>query len=253
MLKVNIVIGSTDLNWVAGRWARELVARLPTYGVEAHINSIYDYDLTYHSIVYGPPDTARPVVGLFTHGDYRPKHFGPLYDGHIVLNWAMAAYLDDVGIHDYCVVKSPVDTDTYKLSRPLRFGVAGRTYADGRKGEHLIQHMVDAGYDVRAWGSGWPCPIVSDKLEDLPAFYRSLDFYVDTSSDEGGCVPAMEAAACGVPVISHTYGVTRTVIPYMHNNWPSLERTLANLTYTSGYDEWARAHADYFKLVIGRQ
>lgn len=245
-MRVNIVVTAPDLPWIAGRLARELVARLPRYGVEATINGGVA-DIEYQQIVYGPPST-RPAVGMFTHGQDRPLRFGASYDGQIALNPAMLGYLRDVVGERATMIALPVDDQFRK--HDITFGVAGRTYADGRKGEHLVAAMVKAGYRVIGWGHGWPCQLMSSHLDDLPLFYRAIDYYVDTSSDEGGCVPALEAMACGVPVISHTLGVDRPVLAYETHSWSSLERVLRALTVPVTYDDWAREHAKYFHCVL---
>lgn len=249
-VKVNIVVGNADLHWIAGRFARELVARLPEHGIEAVINSTSPCDLEYQQIVYGEP-SQRPAVGLFTHGEFRPRQFAASYDGCICTNSVMAAYLLGGGATSTCVIRPVVD-DIYRRDREIVFGVAGRTYSDGRKGEHLVAEMVSAGYTVRAWGSGWPCKIVGTELSQLRDFYRSIDYYIDTSSDEGGCVPAVEAAAMGIPVISHTLGVDRPVIPYELHSWRSLRAVLQALCHPRTYDDFAREHAVYFKAVLER-
>lgn len=248
-LKVNIAIGDPDLNWIAGRFARELVARLPTYGVEAFINdTVRGHALEFQSIVYGPP-TRRPAVGFFTHGDFRPRRYARDYDGHIVFNPAMIPYLVEGGADrsTITVIEPCVDTDRFnRRARPIIFGVAGRTYPDGRKGEHLVRALVDHGYNVVAWGSGWPCEIFSSDLADLPAFYRAIDYYIDTAHDEGGCMAAFEAIAMGVPVISHTVGVLHPVIPYERSDVNSLLNVVCRLTAPRSYDDFARDHAVVF-------
>ena len=42
--------------------------------------------------------------------------------------------------------------------------------------------------------------------EEMPSFYHSMDFYLNTSWHEGTPNPALEAAACGVPVITTRVG-----------------------------------------------
>lgn len=247
-MRISVIVGSADLNWIGGRLAMELVARLSAYDIQATVNG-QSCDMQYQQIVYGPP-TFRPAVGMFTHGEHRPKQFGREYDGQIALNPEMRRYLVNAGCPHSTVIDLPVDAQYIK--HPVVFGVAGRTYADGRKGEHLVRAAVEAGYKIIGWGSGWPCEIVSSRLEDLPAFYRSLDYYIDTSSDEGGCVPALECLALGVPVISHTLGVDRPVIPYERHDWHSLEEVLFRLTHPHTYDDWARRHALYFQAVYNR-
>ncbi len=248
-MHVNIVVGTTDLQWIGGRLARELVARLPRFGIEATLND-ERADFDYHQIVYGEPE-RRPAIGMFTHGDFRPHRFASAYDGHLSMNTAVRDFLIEGGAPHPAVIELAV-SEMFRRERPLVFGVAGRTYSDGRKGEHLVAKMVESGYNVIAWGSGWPCKIISANLDDLRLFYRSIDYYVDTSSDEGGCVPALEAMALGIPVISHTVGVTRPVISYERHNWESLEQVLRKLTVPRTYDDWAREHAAYFRLCEQR-
>lgn len=249
-MRVNIAVSGPDLNWIAGRLARELVARLPKYGVHATINGP-QVDLEYEQIVYGPP-VRRPAVGLFTHGEHRAAANAKHYDGHICLNPRIADVLRDAGAKNPVIIEQAVD-DCFlqRATRPV-FGVAGSTKRDGRKGEALVAEMVKHGYDVRAWGTGWPCPIVSTDYAKLPAFFASLDYYVVTSQDEGGCTPIIECMAMGVPVISPRIGlaIVRPVIEYEAGSWRSLHNVLHYLTTHRTYEDWARDHADYFKKVL---
>ncbi|MDQ0300698.1 glycosyltransferase involved in cell wall biosynthesis [Salibacterium salarium] len=48
-------------------------------------------------------------------------------------------------------------------------------------------------------------------LKDMPAFYRSLDLLLITSSNEGGPAPALEANACGIPVLSTNVGYVQKI------------------------------------------
>lgn len=246
-MRVNIIVALGDMEWICGRMARELAPRLSAHGIEAVINGTGG-DLEYQQVVYGPPLT-RPAVGLFTHGKDRPLRFATAYDGQVSMNSAMNRYLVEGGAEFPVIIEQPV-VDNLIRKEPIVFGVAGRVYADGRKGEHLVAHMIRAGYNVLAWGHGWPCPAMSSNVADLPLFYNSIDYYVDTSSDEGGCTPALEAMARGIPVISHTVGVDRPVLAYRTHDWDSLNDVLWKLTHPTTYDDWAVGHASYFKLVL---
>lgn len=248
-MKVNIVVRGGDAGWICGRFARELAERLPKHGIDVTVNGP-KADLEYQQVVYGDPDT-RPAVGMFTHDAVRPRRYALAYDGQIALNPVSLGYLKEGGAAYPTLIEMPVD-HVYRPSKPLVFGVAGRTYSDGRKGEHLVAAMMKYGYDVVAWGSGWPCHIVGSDLKELPAFYRSIDYYVDTAWDEGGCVPALEASAMGVPVISHDLGVLLPTIRYERGSWESLESVLFRLTHPRTYDDWAREHATYFRAVMAR-
>jgi len=48
--------------------------------------------------------------------------------------------------------------------------------------------------------------------EEMPLFYNSASIYVNLSSQEGFCRPIVEAAACGLPVISTNTGIARELL-----------------------------------------
>ncbi|SDI86358.1 glycosyltransferase family 4 protein [Natribacillus halophilus] len=49
------------------------------------------------------------------------------------------------------------------------------------------------------------------QTHEMPGFYRNLDLLLITSSNEGGPAPALEAYACGVPVLSTNVGYVQAV------------------------------------------
>ena len=51
---------------------------------------------------------------------------------------------------------------------------------------------------------------VDDK--DLPAFYAISDVYVTASQNEGFNLPAVEAQACGKPVVAFDVGAHKEVV-----------------------------------------
>lgn len=252
-MRVNIVVGGADLQWIAGKLARELVNRLPAHGIHATINGKGKYDLEYQQIVYGPP-TSRPAVGLFTHDENRALRCAPDYDGWITLNPRMQVAISEKMGKWAALIEQAVDC-AFARHDPIVFGVAGSTKAGGRKGEQLVQFMMDEGYTVIGYGSGWPCPIVGSNysdLKDLRDFYQQLDYYVVTSEDEGGCTPIIECMALGIPVISPKIGfaIRRPVLEYEAGNWTSLKNLLHYLTHHRTYDDWAHDHAVYFREVL---
>lgn len=259
MITVNIPVTEPDMHWIVGRLAKELVKHLPKYGFDAQINAGVHTgrrcDIEYHSNVYFPPSGRGKInIGLFAHDDGRPAQFAAKYHGHVVLNPHMQARMRELGAADPVVIEQAVD-DIFIEKTPKAFGVAGSVKpGNPRKGEALVRQMVEHGYQVRAWGSGWPCSIVSSTYEHLPAFYRGLDYYVVTSTLEGGCTPIIECMAMGVPVISPRIGfaIHRPVLEYEAGNWESLHRVLRYLTEHRTYEDWARDHAEYFRRTMER-
>lgn len=249
-MRVNIRVTEPDMAWIVGRYARELVTYLPRYGVEARINDATMRDLEFHANTYFPP-SRRPAVGLFAHNRF---NLAPEFDGHIALNPYVAEQLRAFGAKDPVVIEQAVD-DVFLPSHPKVFGVAGSVKGDNRKGQDLVAQMVEAGYDIHAWGTGWPCKIFSANYADLPMFYRTLDYYVVTSRVEGGCTPIIECMAMGVPVISPRIGfaIDRPVLEYEAGNWDSLRSVLRSLTEHKTYDSFAQDHASYFTRVLEGQ
>ncbi|HEX5718636.1 MAG TPA: glycosyltransferase family 4 protein [Thermoanaerobaculia bacterium] len=64
--------------------------------------------------------------------------------------------------------------------------------------------------------------------EEMLDFYRSLDIYVCASRSEGGPNPCLEAAACGLPVITTRVGITPELIRDGENGF-FVERDAADI------------------------
>lgn len=128
--------------------------------------------------------------------------------------------------------------------RPI-FGVAGRTYSTGRKGEELVRQMVSV-FDFIALGTGWPCEEWPGTRE---SFYRHIDYLVIPSLIEGGPVPVLDAIAMGVPVIAPNVGFCwdYPVIHYERGNADSLYDVLNELANSRTWDNWRDDHVDFFK------
>lgn len=248
-MKINIRVTDPDMDWIVGRYAKELVKFLPEFGIDAAINERGYRDLEYHANTYFPP-IRRPAIGLFAHDRF---HLAPHFDGHIALNPWVADRLTEFGAPAVTVIEQAVDDVFIDKIYPTVFGVAGSVKRDNRKGEDLVQKMMDEGYKVRAWGKGWPCEIVSDDYNQLPAFYKGLDYYVVTSRVEGGCTPIIECMAMRIPVISPRIGfaITRPVLEYTAGDWDSLNGVLTKLTTIKTYRSFAEDHANYFRKVLG--
>ena len=265
MPSVNLIVTEGDWPWIVGRLVRELKDRLPAHGFDAVINGRGKFDVEYHGNAYfSPRGTGRANVALFAQEDGHMKHV-PSFDGHVALNPFVADLIVkqlmserrplakiNVRVIEQAVDERFIRKTKTRIDHPTTFGVAGSVKRDGRKGEKLIQQALDAGYHFVGWGTGWPCPIVSNRYEDLPAFYESLDYYVVTSTMEGGCTPIIECMAMGVPVISPRIGfaIVRPVITYEKGSWESLESVLRYLTTHRTYEDWARDHAEFFRTFI---
>src|SRR5690606_39147913 len=172
------------------------------------------------------------------------------YDYHVGMSEQTVQLLRRYGAKDPVLIKPGTD-----YRKEVVFGVVGRTYNTGRKNERLVSRMKDAGFKVIAWGEGWPCEIVSNDPAKLPEFYKSIDYLVVTSTNEGGPMPVLEALALGTPVIAPDVGWCweYPVIRYEKGNWESLRSVLRGLSAPQTWEEWRTAHRELFlKIALER-
>ena len=232
--------------WILRRAAEEIQKTFPKTTINKkprQVNYFINYAL--HAKMEGV------LVGHFTHMEF---------EGH-----ARTVFGDTARIFDYATCTSKVTRDILlKLGVPKErifiirygcdermhrrpvFGVVGRVYGTGRKGEYLVQKMVNSGYDVKAWGKGWPV-LEGDQWsqwENLPGFYDSIDYLVVPSINEGGPVPVIDAIAAGVPVIAPNCGWCWEfpVLQYDLGSWESLESILEKLSNPPTWRMWSDDH-----------
>ncbi len=241
MNRVNLVFIEDD--WILARSAKEINRYMPEVTMNGDCGQI-NYFINY--MAYEKISGVK--VAQFTHleEEGRPRRMFLKYltkvDYCVALSDNTADILRDNGAKDVRVIHYGVAE-----RRPLKFGVCGRVYGSGRKGEYLVKNMVDAGYDVTALGKGWPCPEVQmDKAE----FFEGLDYYVVTSLNEGGPHSVLDALAYGVPVIAPDVGWCweYSTIGYDKGDWNSLLAVLKGLQPRL-WSDWAEDHKKLFEEI----
>ncbi len=263
-MRVNIV---TKPGWILERLARELVERLE--GVTLNAGAILPgeraisllADLNYYMPAkdFNKYPTGGRAIGFYTHG---PNAFDliPRFEACVAMNRTMAAALEAQGAANVTIIRPGTDAPP----RPIVFGVIGRTYNDGRKGEAFVGRAVADGFQfvacgvkgrrrrVRALTRGqWPCEMPYT-IAEREAFYAAIDYLVVTSTEEGGPMPVLEAIARGVPVIAPpTVGWCGEfpIIPYAAGEYSALREVLEQLTAPPSWDHWGQAHARLFAAL----
>ena len=148
------------------------------------------------------------------------------------------------------------------------FGVAGRVYKDGRKGEALVAQAVRDGYRFVACGirpgdhrwhrtmqAQWPCPM-THTVDEREAFYASIDYLVVTATEEGGPMTVPEAIARHVPVIAPPevgHCGEFPIIPYRRGSWESLRAVLEGLAKPPTWQDWVEAHRALFARLVAQE
>ncbi len=246
-MRVNVIAEAHD--WILRRAAQELLpigATLNRPEGEADV----DYYMPY---LLAKQKNANIQVGLYTHletskdeGSLKKaaRFFSSraLFDHHIAISRQTAALV-------------PTENVIHlgsQFSKPIVFGVCGKVHASGRKNEHFVLRLVDAGFRFRAWGHGWPCEIISCEVSQLRAFYESIDYLVVTAGIEGGPVPALEALSLGVPVIAPDVGWCwdYPVIRYERNSYESLLSVIRRLASVPTWETWREKHRKFFEGIL---
>ncbi|GLS78912.1 glycosyltransferase family 4 protein [Oharaeibacter diazotrophicus] len=259
----------SDRGWILERLAKEIADRISgvTYDTEPNTSAALNYYVTYGC----RKERASPIeVALFTHiedeANARAKFIRTAkdVDACIAMSEATATILKEIGIESPAVILPGVDLDRFVPK--LRVGVVGRTYHTGRKGEALVNAVMDVpGIEWVFTGDGWPEAGHRVDEADLPAFYRTLDYVLVPALNEGGPMCVLEALASGVPVIGSDVG---WVPDFPHHafekgNADSLRALLVRLlgekmalresVLAVTWDRWAGEHDRLFRKLLAER
>jgi glycosyltransferase involved in cell wall biosynthesis len=257
---VNIVL--SDRNWILEGLGSALQTRLSNIDLSDAANP--SADINYY-ITFACRKESVPTLemGWFAHMEQAPE-LEKLFvqtardiDLPVCHSKLYRDLLIGRGVKNAIAIPPGVDHDRFDVK--LRIGVVGRTYHTGRKGEGLIEQVMDlTGIDWHFTGPGWPEPNTYIPDADLPNFYRSLDYVLVPAHYEGGpmCVP--EALAVGTPVIASDVGWVPEFphIPFKTGDVADLRRVLTELieakralrrsTESYTWDAFAEGHEQAF-------
>ncbi|KXF76573.1 hypothetical protein ATN84_10965 [Paramesorhizobium deserti] len=262
--------------WIMHRMADEISKHMGAQNVR--INEDWpDAEINYY-INYGyfnaKPKTGTTVAN-FTH--YDPDHLADKFiqtahevDHCVAISEATADILRSFDVPDSKITMIVTGADTH--FRPmLTVGLVGRTYPGGRKGEDIVQALLedpDITEKVRivATKEGWNVPVWNLESAD---FYRAVNYLLVPSRLEGGPVPFMEALACGTMSIAPEIGV---IPQFPHVSYPvgdvtALKKVLIELAdqhvlqrhFLSSrmrglnWSGWAIEHEKLFRELLWRQ
>lgn len=272
-MKIRIV--TERRGWILHRMALELQRHLS----DVRINRRWPAADLHYYINYGYYDGGKYnglKVANFTH--YDPNHLADMFkdvaenvDHCVAISETTAEQLRSLGIEDNKITTIIIGADV--IFRPkLTIGIAGRVYPGGRKGEHLIQALLDdrelmKGMQIVSSHEGWGVAV--RHYEDPADFYRSIDYLLVPAIIEGGPVPFMEALACGTPAIAPAVGVVPKFphIEYERGDIESLKRTIAkvkadylgekqklsSMVEDYNWQAWAAEHEKLFNKLLGNR
>jgi len=99
----------------------------------------------------------------------------------------------------------PFATRDWSKKRQLVCGFSGNNMHDWRKGiQEIIEPATKNAFALLKKAT--PALEATLTLRDMPNFYRDLDLYLCASKSEGFSLSVLEAASCGIPIISTNVG-----------------------------------------------
>jgi glycosyltransferase involved in cell wall biosynthesis len=262
--KIHIKIA--DRGWILEKCAAELVKIDPrvTYDTEPRADADLQYYVNYSSY---RGRTSPIEVGFFTHVEEQPEARQRFFDVASKMDHCVCMaerYAEELrlnGVQNVTIIRPGVDLEGFKPR--LRIGVVGRTYHTGRKGEALIEQVMDVdGIDWFFTGSGWPGRALNIPSDEMSTFYNSLDYVLVPANREGGPMCVLEGLACGKEIISSDVGWVPNFphISFENGNADSLRAVLRSLlakryqlrasVESCTWDAWAKSHIELFEQLL---
>lgn len=261
--------------WIMYRKGIEICNRLKN----ARINEDYPEANIHYYINYGyfnKRPSSGIVVANFTHFDsslHSDKWLTAAkeVDHCIAVSEEAAENIRKFGISDEKISVIKVGADI-AFKPAMTLGVVGRVYPGGRKGEHLVQQLIEDldvmdGLRIVSTNTDWGVPVVN--YDDMADFYRSIDYLLVPALIEGGPVPFMEALACGTLSIAPPIGVISEFphIEYSTGNYDSLRQVIQETkkfflegkyrvsSYMTPYNwsTWANQHIALFDKLLNKK
>jgi len=133
-------------------------------------------------------------------------------------------------------------------------GFSGTKKHDWRKGisEFIIPAAKKAGVEYKL-------AMLKDKstvpLEEMPDFYKQLSCYICASSSEGFSLSVLEAASCGVPVISTRVGGCTELIDDLENGFlvdRDVNVICEYIKYLKKDDVWNKISTNMRKTIVSQ-
>lgn len=265
----DVALVVADEGWILERCARALAERLPYTRVST--TPIPGARLTYYLNYSAWRAKASPLeMAFFTHVEEAVPAAASRFfevargmDVAIAMSNRYANQLRAEGVGDVRLITPGVDLERFQPR--VRIGVVGRTYQTGRKGEALVREVLDEPHiEWHFTGEGWPAPARHLADDELPGFYRSMDYILVPSLYEGGPMSVLEALACGVEVIAPRVGFVDEFphLEFEAGNAADLRRVLREVVEARlsrrrtvearTWDAWAAQHDVVFRELLSR-
>jgi glycosyltransferase involved in cell wall biosynthesis len=265
MSSASVHIVLSDTGWILEGLARRLSDNIPDvrYDLETDTTADIQYYMTYATRTHR---VSAVEIAYFAHVEQDPATRAKFFDVASQVDYAVChsqpyeALIRERGIDR--VVTIPPGVDLERFQPRVKIGVVGRTYHTGRKGEQIVAAVMDIpGIEWHFTGTGWPGPALELRDDEMPDFYRSMDYILVPSLYEGGPMSVVEALACGCKVIAPPVGWVPEFphIEYKTGDVGDLRRVLNEVieermamrrsVLNHGWNNWVEGHRKLFESL----
>ena len=266
MSSASVHIVLSDTGWILEGLARKLSDNIPgvRYDLEIDTTADIQYYMTYATRTH----RVSPVeVAYFAHVEQDPATRAKFFDVASQVDYAVChskpyeALIRERGMDRVVTIPPGVDLDRFQPR--VKIGVVGRTYHTGRKGEQIVAAVMDIpGIEWHFTGTGWPGPALELRDDEMPEFYRSMDYILVPSLYEGGPMSVVEALACGCKVIAPPVGWVPEFphIEYKTGDVDDLRRVLNEVieermamrrsVLNHSWSNWIEGHRKLFESLV---
>ena len=221
----------------------------------------------FHGCYYGYARAMRQHIPLRTYqGLMRlavQQKRGAVGKYVIAVSRSLAEMLKEQGILVDAVIDNAIDTDLFKpmpaISRNDRCLFVGSSDHYG-KGFDILEKLVDRGFKIdcvtvrrpRDIRLGWLGNIPN---EELPEYYARYKAFLLPSRFEGGSLVALEAMACGTPIVMTAVGVgpdiAREIPEFVADgSWEAVPKKITDRlrTIEQSYEQFSVRAREYVML-----
>lgn len=165
-------------------------------------------------------------IGYFTHRELEDKYLQARFD-YVAeqVDWciAMCKKTADYLPEKKTTILHPTPSKEFLTKENLTLGIVGREYPSGRKRFHWIEELkAIPGIEIILTNGKY-------SKEEMPAFYKKIDYLLILSDNEGGPLCLYEALALGVPVISSDVGAAADYTTIIYKDLIDLKEKINGL------------------------
>jgi len=201
--KINIVTEHPDEGWVLRMMSEQWAEHLPNCTIssrEPDKNADINFFVSWHFY----KKSTNIDVGWFTHREKDIKRSRQFNKKAQQMDYCICPSINTFNLlpkEKTSILKHGIGDEYNNINEKIVFGIVGREYDTGRKQFSIVDDYLKSIPNTEYLFTNGKIP-----KEEMPNFYKKINYLLILSNIEGGPVPVLEAIAMGTPVIAPNVG-----------------------------------------------